>query len=114
MTHLRGLGDQELRRRVETGRRWARSQELAFVVDGGLQEFPVDLVPRIINAHEWARLVPGLVQRARALEAFLQDVYAEGRVMALGVVPAAVVLGSPGWREEARALPLGALRAPVL
>ncbi len=114
VTHLRGLGGKELRRRVEAGRRWAREQGLAFVVDGGLREFPVDLVPRIINAHEWALLVPGLVQRARALEAFLQDVYADGRVMALGVVPEPVVLGSPGWREEARQLPAGALRAPVL
>ena len=114
VTHLRGLGDEQLGRRVEAGRRWAREHGLAFVSDGEQREFVIDLVPRIINEHEWTRLVAGLLQRARALEAFLQDVYADGRVMAQGVVPSRRVLGSPGWRGEARRLPSGAVRAPVL
>ena len=113
LAHLRDLGPDELERRVESGRRWAHEQGLAFVVEGEQQPFRVDLVPRIINEHEWTLLVPGLVQRARAIEAFVQDVYGTGRIMADGIVPRARVLGSPGWREEARRLPPGTLRAPV-
>jgi carboxylate-amine ligase len=113
VTHLRSLGDDELTRRVEQGRRWAHEHGLAFVVDGRAQDFDVDLVPRIVNEHEWTRLTTGLAQRARALEAFLQDVYGDGRVLAQGVVPGELVLDSPGWRDEARDLPVGTLRAPV-
>ncbi len=59
--------------------------------------FPLDLVPRIVTAEEWATLTPGLVQRVRALEAFLQDVYGRQEAIRDGVLPASVVTGSPGW-----------------
>ncbi len=114
VTALRSLGDDELARRVEAGRRRTHEAGLAFVVDGEPQDFNVDLVPRIVNRHEWTRLSAGLVQRARAIEAFLQDVYTVDGAMAQPVVPRDKVLGSPGWRDEARRLPPGTVRAPVL
>jgi carboxylate-amine ligase len=114
VTALRSLGDDELARRVDAGRRWTRAKGLAFVVDGSPQDFDVDLVPRIVNEHEWSTLTVGLVQRSRALEAFLQDVYAEDGGRYRSVVPPEHILGSPGWREEARRLPPGTVRAPVI
>jgi carboxylate-amine ligase len=59
--------------------------------------FPLDLVPRIVTAEEWARLTPGLIQRVRALEAFLHDAYGRQEAVRDGVLPASVVTGSPGW-----------------
>ncbi|HEY6422174.1 MAG TPA: carboxylate--amine ligase/circularly permuted type 2 ATP-grasp protein [Pseudonocardiaceae bacterium] len=59
--------------------------------------FPLDLVPRIITAEDWATLTPGLIQRVRALEAFLHDAYGPQEAIRDGVLPAAVVTGSPGW-----------------
>ncbi|MGH3872656.1 MAG: glutamate--cysteine ligase [Pseudonocardiaceae bacterium] len=59
--------------------------------------FPLDLVPRIVTAEDWATLTPGLIQRVRALEAFLHDVYGPQEIIRDGVLPAAVVTGSPGW-----------------
>lgn len=114
VTALRTLGDNELARRVEAGRRWTREHDVAFVVGGEPQDFAVDLVPRIVNRHEWTRLSAGLVQRSRAIEAFLQDVYTDDEAMAQTVVPRELVLGSPGWRSEASRLPAGTVRAPVL
>ena len=35
--------------------------------------FPLDLVPRIVSADDWAGLSAGLTQRVRALEAFIRD-----------------------------------------
>ena len=35
--------------------------------------FPVDLVPRLISAEDWQELGVGLIQRARALDAFLRE-----------------------------------------
>ncbi|MGH3932281.1 MAG: glutamate--cysteine ligase, partial [Pseudonocardiaceae bacterium] len=59
--------------------------------------FPLDLVPRIITAEDWATLTPGLIQRARALEAFLHDVYGKQEAIRDGVLPESVVTGSSGW-----------------
>jgi carboxylate-amine ligase len=59
--------------------------------------FPLDLVPRILTAEDWAMLTPGLVQRVRALEAFLHDAYGRQEAIRDGVLPASVVTGSPGW-----------------
>ncbi len=61
--------------------------------------FPLDLVPRIITAEEWATLTPGLTQRVRALDAFLHDVYGRQEAIRDGVLPASVVTGSPGWNH---------------
>ncbi|MDQ4091986.1 MAG: carboxylate--amine ligase/circularly permuted type 2 ATP-grasp protein, partial [Actinomycetota bacterium] len=59
--------------------------------------FPLDLVPRIVKAEDWATLTPGLIQRVRALEAFLHDAYGRQDAIRDGVLPASVVTGSPGW-----------------
>ncbi len=59
--------------------------------------FPLDLVPRIITAEDWATLTPGLIQRVRALEAFLHDAYGQQEIIRDGVMPASVVTDSPGW-----------------
>src|ERR671916_618825 len=59
--------------------------------------FPLDLVPRILTAEDWATLTPGLIQRVRALEAFLHDAYGRQEAIRDGVLPASVVTGSPAW-----------------
>ena len=69
------------------------------------QPFPLDVLPRVVPADEWRHLAEGVVQRTRALEAFLGDVYGArgGRppaVVADGVVPAWVVSESPGLRPR--------------
>jgi glutamate---cysteine ligase / carboxylate-amine ligase len=59
--------------------------------------FPLDLVPRIVTAEDWATLSAGLIQRVRALEAFLHDAYGRQEVLRDGVLPASVVTDSPGF-----------------
>ena len=45
---------------------------------------PLDLVPRVIAAPEWDTIETGVVQRVRALEAFLADIYAKAEVIPTG------------------------------
>jgi uncharacterized circularly permuted ATP-grasp superfamily protein len=54
-----------------------------------------DPVPRILTGAEWSELRDGIGQRLRALEAFLVDVYGEGRVFDAGVVTREEVESSP-------------------
>jgi uncharacterized circularly permuted ATP-grasp superfamily protein len=49
--------------------------------------FPLDLVPRIIPAHEWKTIKRGLAQRIRALNAFVDDVYHAREIVRAGIVP---------------------------
>ena len=48
---------------------------------------PFDIIPRVLAADEWARLAAGLVQRVKALNLFLYDIYHAQDVVRAGVVP---------------------------
>ena len=108
------LGADRLQERVRARDGWIGDHDLTFGVEGAKQPFLVDLVPRIVSPHEWADLSRGLRQRARAIEAFLRDVYGEQRVLRDGLLRPELVVGAPGWREEGRRLPADAVRAPVM
>jgi carboxylate-amine ligase len=75
--------------------------------------FPVDFVPRILTGEDWSRLQGGTAQRARALDAFVADVYGEAAVLRDGIVPAALVTGSPGYRAAGQAPRPGQRRIQV-
>lgn len=105
-----GMDHRELRRDSRQ-----RAQGLTFRPAGHAQAqlFPVDLVPRVVSADDWRQLSAGLVQRARALDAFLHDVYDKRRVLADGVLPAWVVEQSPGLDPAGPLLRGQAVRAHV-
>jgi carboxylate-amine ligase len=67
--------------------------------------FPVDFVPRILGGEDWSRLQGGTAQRARALDAFLADVYGERRIVRDGILPAALLTDCPGYRAAGAAPP---------
>ena len=54
--------------------------------------FPLDLVPRVIPAGEWAALERGLRQRIRALNAFIDDIYHGRDIVRAGIVPWSLVV----------------------
>ncbi|WP_420369251.1 glutamate--cysteine ligase [Curtobacterium sp. L1-20] len=93
---------------------WTREHEVGFVVDGGVQVFGCDLVPRAVSAYEWAQLAAGLAQRARAIELFLRDAYGPQRIVADGAMDAEDFVGANGWDPDAVRLPASAVRAPVM
>lgn len=110
--HFRELGDEALTARITTRDERVSAAGITFRVGGEERPFPVDLMPRVLQPHEWAELSAGLRQRARAIECFLRDAYGEARVVADGILPE--LRGSAGWREEATRLPAGSVRAPVM
>jgi glutamate---cysteine ligase / carboxylate-amine ligase len=74
---------------------------------------PFDMLPRVLSGEEWSRLQGGTAQRARALDAFLQDIYGEAAAVRDGVIPEWLVRSSPGYRAEGTAPPRGARRTQV-
>ena len=61
---------------------------------------PTDLFPRIIPASEWAQIEAGLIQRVKALNLFLADIYGDRKILADGILPRDLVLGAPSYRRE--------------
>lgn len=116
---LEALRPAELSARRESLDRARLADGIVFSVesDGELREqaFPIDPVPRLIGAQSWAHLAAGAVQRARALNAFLDDVHGPAAIVADGIIPERWVAGSPGYRASAKGLtPGGAPRATVV
>ena len=62
--------------------------------DGTERLIPSDLIPRIIDAQEWAQLEKGLVQRVKAINMFLHDVYHQQNILKAGLIPSDQVLAN--------------------
>jgi uncharacterized circularly permuted ATP-grasp superfamily protein/uncharacterized alpha-E superfamily protein len=62
--------------------------------EAGERAWPMSRLPLLIEESDWKEIVAGVSQRACVIEALLADVYGAGRLVADGVLPAAVVAGS--------------------
>jgi carboxylate-amine ligase len=98
------LGVAALRSREGAIEQQQRAESITFRVSGQnrAQVFPLDLMPRLIAADEWAELTIGLGQRARALNAFLRDIYSEQAIIADGVIGIQALDRAPGFRSTGR------------
>ncbi len=98
------LDPQELKQRQNAADLAFLHQGITFTVygqkDGTERIFPYDLIPRILTAGEWEVIERGLTQRLTALNLFLKDIYNEGRILAEGVVPRAIVYSCRHFRRE--------------
>ena len=60
---------------------------------------PFDMFPRVFTAGGMARLERGIKQRARALNAFLVDVYGRGEIVRAGRIPAQLVYQNEAYEK---------------
>lgn len=60
---------------------------------------PFDMMPRVFLQGEWRKLERGIKQRARALNAFLRDVYGRGEIIRAGRVPARLVYQNAAYEK---------------
>ncbi|SNS39136.1 Uncharacterized conserved protein, circularly permuted ATPgrasp superfamily [Noviherbaspirillum humi] len=69
--------------------------------DAGTERLiPFDIIPRIIHAGEWSVLETGLVQRVKALNMFIHDIYHEQNIVKAGVIPAEQIFRNAQYRPE--------------
>jgi len=71
---------------------------------GAERIFPFDLIPRIIPAAEWHTIERGLKQRVHALNAFIDDIYHDQKILKDGAIPSEVVTSAVSYRRQCHGL----------
>ena len=84
-----------MRRKGQEAETFFRKTGITFNVygDNAGEErlLPFDMIPRIITAGEWRKVVKGIEQRVRALNAFLHDIYHRQEIIRAGRVPQSLI-----------------------
>ena len=98
------LGEGQLQRCQQAAERILVQLGITFNVYGDSagteRPFPFDLVPRIVRAEEWNWLERGLKQRIRALNAFINDIYHDQRILKDKIIPEEVVRSAASFRPQ--------------
>jgi uncharacterized circularly permuted ATP-grasp superfamily protein len=76
-------------------------QGITFSLSGQERPFPLDLIPRILTASEWSKLERGIVQRVRAMEMFLADIYGDAQIVRDGVLPRRLITSCEHFHRQA-------------
>jgi uncharacterized circularly permuted ATP-grasp superfamily protein len=80
------------------------NQGITFQVYGGKDShekiFPFDLFPRIIDTDEWDIIERGAIQRSKALNHFLWDIYHEKKIIRQGIVPMELISSSANYLHQ--------------
>lgn len=90
--------------RREEAETFFRRIGITFAVygEGGDPEriIPFDIIPRILEAAEWRQISDGLIQRVKALNAFIADVYGAQDILRAGIVPRDQVILNDTYRYQ--------------
>ena len=68
------------------------------------QLFPFDPIPRMIGKDEFEYLYRGLIQRVKALNCFLKDIYSDCAIVKDEVVPEEFIYASSGYLPECKGI----------
>jgi uncharacterized circularly permuted ATP-grasp superfamily protein len=108
------MSHEDLRSRAEALVSTYLAQGVTFDHAGEERPFPLDVVPRVVSSDDWDIIEPGVAQRVRAIEAFLDDVYGSQRCVADGVVPRRLITSSLHFHRAAAGIrPPGGVRVHV-
>ncbi len=93
---LKQTSAKDLERKHADAQRLFNRRGITFAVYGESTErlIPFDIIPRVISSADWEVVSKGCIQRVRALNAFLDDIYHEREILKAGVIPEQDVLGN--------------------
>ena len=64
--------------------------------------WPYDLIPRVITNRQWRKVSAGLIQRSKALNCFIHDIYNSQKIIADKIIPAEIVFQSGNFLEACK------------
>jgi uncharacterized circularly permuted ATP-grasp superfamily protein len=103
LDYLQAIDEPLFRQRVKESEIEILERGITFTVysDAGNidRAWPFDIIPRILSKKEWDTTEQGLIQRIKALNCFIQDVYNDAAIIKDNIMPADVVFKSKGYRS---------------
>ena len=91
----------ELQERWDTAQRLVRENGTTYNIydETGESTRPwrMDPIPFLIGPDEWQALETGLIQRAKLLNAVVQDIYGEQTLLKRGLLPSSLIFGNPDF-----------------
>ncbi|MDE1905851.1 MAG: circularly permuted type 2 ATP-grasp protein [Rhodospirillales bacterium] len=107
---LQGIGLEALRARASAAETDLIDLGVTFTVYSDATAIdrilPFDCIPRILTAREWDLMERACIQRVKALNLFLGDIYGKGQVVQDGIIPADLVYGNANYRPEMKDFPV--------
>ncbi len=102
---IQGLDQQEFIALTEEAKMSFFNQGITFAVYSDKKNatekiFPFDLFPRIISAADWDQIERGVMQRTTAVNAFLQDLYQDAKILKDKIIPSELILSSKNYLKE--------------
>ncbi len=101
---IESLSDGELVKRQKAAEAALFNMGVTFTVyekEAGTERiFPFDIIPRILEQHEWEHIENGLKQRISALNKFIDDIYHGQKIIKDKIIPKEIILSSKSFREQ--------------
>jgi uncharacterized circularly permuted ATP-grasp superfamily protein len=101
---IESLLDGEIMLRQKAAETAMYNMGITFTVygsDEGTEKiFPFDIVPRIVEARDWAYIERGLKQRTHALNLFLDDIYHDQKILKDKFIPAGLIMSASSFRPQ--------------
>lgn len=101
---IESLSDGELVKRQKAAEAALFNMGVTFTVykkEAGTERiFPFDIIPRILEQHEWEHIENGLKQRIDALNKFIDDIYHGQKIIKDKIIPKEIILSSRSFREQ--------------
>ncbi len=107
---LTTLGQSELERRRQEGRRLLRDNGVTYNVYGDPQgqdrPWQLDPIPLLIASEEWNKIERGLIQRAELMNMLLADLYGPRLSLRKGLLPLELIAHHPGFLRPSHGIKL--------
>ena len=101
---INDLSPGDLKRKQEASEKSMYNMGITFQVYGESTStervIPFDIIPRVISGNEWNPIQNGLIQRIKAINMFIDDVYNDQNNISDGIIPKELVLSSKGYLPE--------------
>lgn len=99
--YLQSLNKNELHERKANSERCIEEMGVSFTIysegDNIDRDWPFDIIPRPIAAREWRRIEQGLMQRIKALNLFINDIYNKQQIIKDKWIPRHLIEGSKNY-----------------
>ncbi len=97
-------GKSSLKKRISRAESIFRTSGITFNLSpnvyGNERLIPFDIIPRIISSEDWKTIENGIIQRVKAINLFLKDIYSYQKIIQDKIIPTELILGNSSFLPQ--------------